>query len=453
VRHARATDFNAAADSAGPPLSPLSQSTRHLAGGWQYVLPVLIAVYLGVALTHAFRAPVGATGYQDAPDEDAHVTYVRVVAMGRLPSNDHPGVSVSDTHPSYEWHQPPLYYFLAARFLPLGVKGIRVLSVFIGVACILVIYRSARVVFSDRPETAVLAAGIAALIPGHSAITSVVNNDALLELCFSGYILLWFTTLNSGLTEVRSTMIGLVLGAALLTKATAVLLLPLTLLALALLLRNGARKSTVFRSALIIAGTAILVSGWWFIRNGMLYHEWLPMTAFRNSFAKTALANDVVSGRVTGLPVDSWMSYVSLVVQWTFKSFFAVYSTDKGAGFGVPKFLPGSLYQIVLLMACAVAGGLIVLWRQERTKFTSAQIYGLWILVVTLGLVSASFVAFTSRYFQAQGRYFYPAMLPVALLGALGWRALFPPQYKGTASILLLCLLFVFCLAFLLYAA
>ena len=452
MKHSRVTDLNTTANSVGPPLSPLPASPGDAVARWQYLLPIILILYVVIASTHAFQAPIGATGYQDAPDEEAHMTFVRVVAAGRMPSVDKPGVSPADNRPSYEWHQPPLYYFLAARFLPLGNMGVRLLSVLIGVVCILAIFLTARVLFSEQPDVAILAAGIAALIPGHCAITSVVNNDGLLELCFSGHLLLLSIVLTRGLTARRAMMLGSVLGAALLTKATAVLLLPITILALLLLWRNGETTRSVFRSAIIIAGAAAVISGWWFIRNGVLYHEWLPLTAFQKSFEGTVKATDVVSGG-TGLPVDSWQSYAALVAQWAFQSFFAVYSTPGGAQIGKPAFLPGQLYLLTAVATFAVMAGLLALLLRRRDEFTRSQMDGIRILVATLGLVTASFVLFTAHYFQAQGRYFYPAMLPISLLSALGWRALFPQRYVRAASVLLLTFLSVFCLAFLRYTA
>jgi hypothetical protein len=35
---------------------------------------------------------------------------------------------------------------------------------------------------------------------------------------------------------------------------------------------------------------------------------------------------------------------------------------------------------------------------------------------------------------QTQGRYLYPAMLPICLLLALGWLAVFPPKYRSLAG-------------------
>jgi hypothetical protein len=36
-------------------------------------------------------------------------------------------------------------------------------------------------------------------------------------------------------------------------------------------------------------------------------------------------------------------------------------------------------------------------------------------------------------FFQTQGRYFYPALLPISVFWALGWERLVPERYRPTA--------------------
>lgn len=435
------------ANASGPPLSPLPADER-IRSGWHRLLLVgVFAVYLWTASSHALTVPTGSTGYQDAPDEEAHVTYMRVIAQGRLPSRKAPGPA-GDARPSYEWHQPPLYYALGACVLPFGEKSVRFYSILLGTACILTVYRAARMLLPMDRGTAVLAAGIAALIPGHCAITSVVNNDVLLELGFSATLLLLIHAGTYGFTVRHALAIGSVIGAALLTKVTAVLLIPVTLVALVLFWRSGERRITVVSGAVVIAMAAALVSGWWFARNIVLYHELIPFSAFRQSFEGTAKASDVVGGRL-GIHVDGWMGYVMLVSQWTFQSFFAVYSTQLGSRNGAPAFLAPQLYRLAALVTLTSVVGVAALPRAEGLTLGRAQKYSAIVLALTLALISASFAMFAARYFQAQGRYFYPAMLPIAVLGALGWQAVFPQRYRSVASAMLLTFLFAFDLAFL----
>jgi len=411
------------------------------------LLPAILVLYVVFASVHAVRTPTGATGYQDAPDEEAHITQVRVIASGRLPTRAMPGVDSTDTRPSYEWHQPPLYYFLAARILPFGVKAVRFLSILIGIACIITVFRCGRIVCSDRPEIAAFAAGIAALIPGHIAITSVVNNDGLLELFFSSFLMLLCSALVDGLTVRRSLWIGVLLAGALLTKVTALMLLPVTIGWLVVLWTNGQKKSELVRSAFVIVVSVMALSGWWYARNALLYHEWLPLTAFNEAFAGTTKATDVIAGRV-GVPVSGWPGYAALVANWTFQSFFAVYSTARGAQWGVPSFLPKQLYLLSGLTGITSAAGLLKIFVRNRSEVGGLQLQCLGLMGVTVSLVTFSFILFTAKYFQAQGRYFYPALMPIVLFCSIGWRGLFPTRYVEPASWLLLTFLAVFCVAF-----
>src|SRR5579871_802346 len=82
-----------------PPLSPLPPPTQPPTGWMRLALPCLILHYLVFACLHACYVPTGQTGYQNAPDEAAHVTYIRVLATGRLPTRDHPETGLQPTAP------------------------------------------------------------------------------------------------------------------------------------------------------------------------------------------------------------------------------------------------------------------------------------------------------------------------------------------------------------------
>jgi hypothetical protein len=58
-----------------------------------------------------------------------------------------------------------------------------------------------------------------------------------------------------------------------------------------------------------------------------------------------------------------------------------------------------------------------------------------WLLLAGLCLLLTlvSFVLFVRVFFQTQGRYFYPALLPISVFWALGWERLVPERYRPTA--------------------
>jgi 4-amino-4-deoxy-L-arabinose transferase-like glycosyltransferase len=442
-------------NDSGPPLSPLPPTVPPLTGAWRWSLPLLMLLYLGLAVLHAQFVPIGQTGYQNAPDEAAHVSYVHTIAAGRLPvrpggaEGPSSGVQAASALPSYEWHQPPLYYGLAALFVKLGDRGLRTSSILCGLVGLLFIYRASRLLVPGDPLIAVVATGIAALTPSHIAITSTVNNDALLEVCFSGALLVMIGALLGGLTLRRAGWIGAAIGAAILTKATGLLLIPVALFSLGLLWRLGEPPRRLWQGAAWMFSLCLAICGWWFLRNHQIYHEWLPLEAFRASFASTTQAADVASGRVPGLPVESRSGYYILVANWTFRSFWAVYGTPRSAVIGAPRFLEDQIYLLLAVLSLAVMGGLLRLHLRRKIDFTEVQSFAIWLFVATIGMVGLAFVGFIMQYFQTQGRYLYPAMLPICLLFALGWRALFPTRYAALAGGMLLVLLAVVDLAFL----
>lgn len=408
------------------PLAPLSPDPAPLEGAWRFALPILLALYLCFATLHAMTAPVGFTGLQNAPDEAAHVFMAKEFHAGRYPTQQ----SASGNPLGYEWHQPPLYYFVAARFVPLGEKAIRFASIAFGLLALALIFRAGRNLFPKDPLAPTLATGFAALIPSHIAITSSVNNDAPAEALFSWAILLLIYSYRSGFTARRALYLGLAIGLALLTKATALLLIPIALFGLILLRKSGEETRRMLSNAALCFGVAFLISGAWFIRNAALYGEFLPLQSFKKAFAGTAQASDFVKA-------GGWGAYLSLTGQWTFQSFWAVFGTPDSAtkGKGTPLFLPfPALYALFAGWTIAVLAGMTRLHFKAKALYSKVQLMGFWTLFTTIALTTASFAGFLLTYFQTQGRYLYPAMLPIAICSSMGWLALFPEKGKRAAG-------------------
>ncbi|HEV2471096.1 MAG TPA: glycosyltransferase family 39 protein [Chthonomonadales bacterium] len=406
----------------GPGLSPLPPQASSLTGWNRLALPALVALYLAAAIAHAAIAPTGATGYQNAPDEAAHVKYALTLSHGGLPTRH---MAERDRlAQSYEWHQPPLYYLLAAALAGLGERWMRAASIHCGVITILLTYRCARLLFPEPPLLAAVAAALPALTPAHIAITSTVNNDALTETLFTAVLLILALGILKGFNHSRRALLGVLLGAALLTKSTCLLLVPIVAFGLWLAVLAGESGSNAGQTALQTAVFAWLICGWWFVRNGVLYHEWLPVRAFEQSFAGTAQARDLAD-RLGG-----WAAYWQVVLRNTFKSFWAVYGSPLAARQGIQLFLPAQAYFApAAAVLCAIFGGL----RKSSPDSVSTGVKNcIWLMAATLAAVLASFLLFASRYFQAQGRYLYPAMLPISLLLALGWSRAVRRKYQVT---------------------
>ena len=409
-----------------PPLSPLRFPPKPLEGKFTALLALLIAVYVALAGLHAVTVPTGQTGYQNAPDEYAHVLYVQSLAAGHFPTPDD-----QKTEPrAYEWHQPPLYYLIVSRFASVGERNLRFFSIGFGVIALLLIFRTGRLLFPGSLTVPFLATALAAFTPTHIAITSVVNNDGLLEVGFSWALLVCVASLLSGYTLWRAGWLGLAMGVACLTKANGLLLFPVFFYFLWLLRKSGESPKTLVRHGGWTLLVAFAICGGWFLRNKLIFGEFYPLHKFEEMFRGTIQAQDVVAGKVLR-GVEGWGDYAKLVAQWSYQSFFAVYGTPRSASQGIPQFLQPQIYLLVGLFLAGSIYGLIRLHFEAHTETTPTQRYALWVLVFVLGCIIFSFGGFVLKYFQAQGRYLFPAMLPISLLLAAGYDRATRGKYRG----------------------
>ena len=91
----------------------------------------------------------------------------------------------------YEFHQPPLYYALAAPIY--GLTGgdpfsLRLFSVALGAGIVLLAYAITRRVLPARPALALGAAAFVAFLPQHLATVAQIGNDVLAELLYAAVL-------------------------------------------------------------------------------------------------------------------------------------------------------------------------------------------------------------------------------------------------------------------------
>jgi hypothetical protein len=220
-------------------------------------------------------------------------------------------------------------------------------------------------------------------------------------------------------------LLPILTGLTLLTKATGVLLIPIMLLGVIVAARlQSGRWGAAFGAATLALVITLLVSGWWLVRNYILYGDPLLQRTFLEVFAGTAKAQDFINQGMT------WGQYTQLVADWTFRSFWFAYGAPETARTGLPNFLPSSVYLGLGALTLGAAVGFALRLREPLPLWARV-----WLLLAGLCLVLTlvSFVLFVRVFFQTQGRYFYPALLPISVFWALGWERLVPERYRPTA--------------------
>jgi uncharacterized membrane protein YhaH (DUF805 family) len=405
--------------------------------------PLLLSgVYLALALPYSLL-----TRAWEANDELDHATYIEyIVRHGALPR-----ISALNGHES---HQPPLYYLLAAawqkvlgipaftpsavpnpdvaadsnagrRFLELlhnytpaqhqdavYLHELRLLSVLVGLATVLLSYGCARLVFA-RAEAALSVGLLVALLPKQLVVDSVVTNDTLvITLCaLALFIFLLSEKARRESQEPRRRWLmvglGITLGLAAITKLNS---LPLAGLLLCLTAVPALRRWRLLAdSALAVAG-ALAASLWWFIRNKALYGQFLASRATL-SYLKAWLPPLVV-------PV-SWTNtgrFLHFVPSQLFRS---VWYDGGWNQFDLPKWMNVLLWILAALSMISAA----VMLRAKRWRGAlrpSVSGLALWGIAGALLAGIAAVVIIAQTTTQAEGRVGFVGLVGFAVLLVLG---------------------------------
>jgi hypothetical protein len=433
----------------------------------------LVLVFGLLALVYSVTTPLF-----EAPDEPWHYAYVRWLAQGYgLPRLD------DDASGAYqEAAQPPLYYAVAAlisspvadddlpelfwhnpqfgyhaggtvndnknmlihtdrerfpwRGATLAVHLARFVSVAFGLLTVVATFGLAREVLPAYPIVAVTAAGAVAFTPQFLFMSGVVSNDVAAAAVATFALWTMARIIRRGPNPPRAATAGLALGLALLSKTSALMLLPIALLALVIGWRErvaahkaglGGRSRVVFpwRETVLMLGIAVLVGGWWYLRNWILFDDPLGLNVHINT----------PWGRTEPASLTDLMAELPKV----FRSFWGAF------GWGhveLPKFPYAMLGVLIGLALIGWARQLILVVSQHWTGLRPAAAANpsespcrsidsasAWTLLLVAGWCLAVLVALLRWMQQVEaphGRLLFPALGAWGLLLAVGWWGLFP---------------------------
>ena len=370
------------------------------------------------------------------PDEPAHVNYVAFVAQtGGLPELRQgdwdlallerlktgalqPGDSVDSIR--YESWQPPLFYVLAAPIYRLGsaepaavVARLRTFDAVLGALTLIIAYAVAREVLPLPLAAAVPLTMVG--VPMFVAVSSAVSADPLANLLSAGMLLLLSRRLCRPASDrtAWSLMTGGILGLGLLTKLALAIFVPLALIVVV------ARSSRPLREAAATFGVAGLLALPWLAHQVTTYGWADPLALARHA----AVVSD--QERFPGVSLD----YVADFATITFHSFWAQFGW-------MAIVAPQRLYVIWGVVSTLAVLGLLVDRRWLRLPR--------WQLA--LGSVAAAFAAYVGynlAFVQFQGRYLFPALVPIAMLLVGGWARLVPNDRAKPLATLLVALTLV----------
>ena len=289
---------------------------------WARVAATLV-IALGFALSSHYAIRTPAWQY---PDEPAHYNYAFNLAsndqlveieagdwdqerLERLKANRFPAGEDLDWI-QYENHQPPLYYLLVgwlstiepAASVEQRLYALRLFTALIGCLAMALAYRFMGLLFPSDTWTRLFATLVFAAVPMHAAMLGAINNDALGEVIAGGLLVATSTALIGGVTYRRTLVIGVLVGLALLTKVTIYPVAGVCALAILWGIWRNAGQDSRWGLTLVMAASSIALSGWWFVRNMIVYGVGDPLGLARHDMV-------VVGQPRTGPITDEAISY------------------------------------------------------------------------------------------------------------------------------------------------
>lgn len=445
--------------------------------GWRrWAVWLLLLAFFALAAIYSLVTPI-----LEASDEWWHYPVVQYIAAGRgLPVQtlpDRPGLWKQQAS------QPPLYYALAAlltsridtgdltavlrpnphaavgvvtpdgninlvahdpareswpwRGTVLAVHWARLLSAAMSAATVYLTYRLGLQAFPGRPDIALGAAAINAFTPMFTFISGSVNNDNLVTPLCALALLLMIRQSQAAQAGERRLMLGwlalgVVIGLAVLTKLSALMLLPMAALTGAWVawrrgsssLLQPARRANVDWRHLCAAGLAIglpvlALTGWWFWRNWSLYGDWTGSNMFTPYFTRS-------------IPAD-------LGQIWSERTSFLYGFWGNLGGLNLP--IPAWAYVSLNVVALLAAAGLLIsavrfAARQDASVLLSSSLaprsslfavrYPLFLIVLWGVVVFLAWLAWTRTTWSSQGRLVFYALPAYSILMAAGVSAWLP---------------------------
>ncbi|MDP2690174.1 MAG: hypothetical protein Q8P48_08695 [Deltaproteobacteria bacterium] len=226
---------------------------------------LIIAALAVLGANNFFQVPIS-TGF----DSSAHLDYIRFVAER---------FSIPYANDGWQMFQSPLYYMVSAPFYlmlkPLLatsnlVRALKLIPFALGIAQVEITYRMLKKVLPGRPDILSLGVVIGGLLPATLYSSLSLGNEPMCG-AFSAAALavaFWILVEPAPPSRGRLLLLGAFLGLALLSKFTAVLLIPpLGFLLIYKARENGGKVGALFTPALTALGTAFAISSWYYIRN------------------------------------------------------------------------------------------------------------------------------------------------------------------------------------------
>jgi Dolichyl-phosphate-mannose-protein mannosyltransferase len=374
----------------------------------RHYVAVTFILAFAIRIAYAIVAPP----FQ-APDEYSHFSYAKYVHDAhRLPVQQNPALKPEEL----EFHQPPLYYVLAASLIPSTslitakpLLPLRFVNILFSMLTVGIAYYFASSVLRWNQFSVALVCAIFSLLPTYSYLSATVRNGTLAVFFASlGFYLCTKAVLDGQQRGMRWAMIGAVAGLAILSKLSAigfVFATAITIVATSPDWRASLRRAGWF-------GVGVMsTAGWWFARNAIVYGRAFAVVENGYDFVRAPLSWD-----------HEKRSAITI-----FKTFWAVFGRIN------EHYFP-DIYRFYWWFTGLAVLGIVVRYVLHRRRDWSdlpQQVVNFFILAIGASLLATMYYA--HNYNSDQGRYMFPVLIPITTFIVIGLNTFIPERYQRFA--------------------
>lgn len=427
----------------------------------------LLALFVFISLW-AYLQP-----YNVAPDEAMKFDVIKyILTHHSLPDGRDPSIRNEIWGISYAY-QPYLSLMLSAVLMKIGglfsnnmqtlVWFARLVNALFMTAMGFVCMKIGDELLEKGEKTAFLF--LVTLLPGSLYLGTYVNNDAIALFSVSCIIYGWILVYKYGWNFKRACFWGFSISLCALSyyNAYSYILCSIFLFVFTTLLM-GQKKwdfSAFFKWGALITFLVVLLSGWWFLRNALLYDGDILGRETMKKMGELYAQTDYKPSRIftpqrAGMTIGQMLFYVHGTEANSHNYLVTVLMSFVGA-FGSMKIFPPGIISKLYLLFFAFGGIFLLKSRTDifgsNKKMVKKELgargdiyikvyelkplwktYSLLHLTMLAASLICAFLAVWYSYandYQAQGRYFMPSLIPLMYFVILGYRRLLEKLVKS----------------------
>lgn len=385
---------------------------------WMPLVP--LALHLLLATYYALALPL----WGAVPDEPLHYSHIRYVAeRWSLPVIDDPFRDLKEYYfvadpagaaqhgPTYYWSAALLYKATTGLSLTSQQYVLRLYSMLLGLLAVWLAWLSFRLLFPAEPRLAFACTLLFALMPHRLLMSAVLYADVMAILATTAALYAIIRCVVRGAGWRGWLVAGLIFGFDMVTKTSAIVVLP-GLLVTGLLLWRSRRWSArqLLASAGCFAGGTALLSAWWLLRSLRLYGELFPTEPKPPGYGWLDVLFD---------PQFPWVLWMAIRGYW-----LSIWSQVGWLPTAAAVPLYGLLLLATVVTAVALLAGLRGRYRGVDGS-TMALACGFTISGLTIfyaGLQRTILVSFHSN--EQTGKHAQTVLTAFIMLAVLSWRQL-----------------------------